>query len=175
MKKVFVTVALMVGILAGPLFNKVAMADTERSTVITPFNQNTEVTVNKDNNTDKSVYKVTSEDVDLLAHMVYGEARGESMKGKVAIAAVILNRTRDARFPADIKDVLFEKDAFTAVRDGQFYLNPDKTAYEAVYQALKGEDPTEGAVYYWNPRTATSPWVWSRTIITQIGQHLFAK
>lgn len=118
---------------------------------------------------------LTQEDIDLMVHVVYGEARGEPKEGQVAIAAVILNRTFDPDFPDTIKDVIFAHDAFTAVSDGQFKLQPDQAARQAVYEALEGKDPTEGAVYYWNPQTATSNWVKNRTIIKQIGRHVFAK
>lgn len=114
-------------------------------------------------------------DVDLLAHLVHGEARGEPYVGQVAIAAVILNRTRDSRFPKTIAGVIYQPGAFTAVSDGQANLQPDNTAYKAARDALNGWDPTYGCIYYWNPATATSKWIWSRPIVVRIGKHVFAK
>lgn len=116
----------------------------------------------------------TQKDLDLLARLVYSEARGEPFEGQVAVAAVALNRLKSPLFPNTLEGVIFEPWAFTAVIDGQFWLTPDATAYAAARAALNGWDPTGGALYYWNPVTATSKWVWSRTIIKQIGRHVFA-
>lgn len=116
----------------------------------------------------------TKEEIDLLARAVYSEARGESYTGQVAVAAVILNRLAHPDFPNTIKGIIFQPWAFTAVHDGQFWLTPDAQAYKAVRDALNGWDPTGNAIYYWNPVTATSKWIWSRQIHTQIGKHVFA-
>lgn len=116
----------------------------------------------------------SAQDVDLLARLVYGEARGEPYAGQVAVAAVVLNRVRDGRFPNTIAGVIFERDAFECVTDGQFWLQPDVTAYQAAREALSGRDPSGGALFFWNPARATSPWVWTRKIITVIGNHVFA-
>lgn len=113
--------------------------------------------------------------LNLLAHLVHGEARGEPYTGKVAVAAVVLNRTRDSRFPKTIAGVIYQPGAFQAVSDGQINLQPDTSAYNAARDALNGWDPTYGCVYYWNPATATSKWVWSRPIVVRIGKHVFAK
>lgn len=115
----------------------------------------------------------TNKDVNLLAHIIYGEARGEPYTGQVAVAAVILNRTRDSRFPKTIAGVIYQPGAFDAVSDGQINLQPDNSAYKAARDALSGWDPSGGAVYYWNPATATSKWIWSRTVIAKIGKHWF--
>lgn len=115
-----------------------------------------------------------NDDLYLLARAIHGEARGEPYIGKVAVGAVILNRTRDPRFPHTVYGVIFEAGAFDAVYDGQFWLEPDEESLRAAADALNGWDPTGGAVYYWNPATATSGWVWSRTIIATIGNHVFA-
>lgn len=120
-----------------------------------------------------SPYSATAAEITLMAQAVYGEARGESIMGQVAVAAVILNRVRSAEFPNTISEVIYEPWAFTAVHDGQINLTPDTQAYAAVRDALSGLDPTYGSTYYWNPKTATSPWIWSRAVVTQIGQHLF--
>lgn len=101
-------------------------------------------------------FDVTPSEKRLLAKAVYGEARGESFKGQVAVAAVILNRTEHAAFPDSIRGVIYQKNAFTAVSDGQIQLEPDAKAVRAVEMAIQGEDPTQGAVYYYNPEIATS-------------------
>ncbi len=118
---------------------------------------------------------VSANDLHLLAKAVYGEARGEPFEGQVAVAAVILNRVRSPLFPNTIAGVIFEPLAFTAVADGQFYLTPNDEAYRAAQLALDGWDPTGGALYYFNPATATSPWIWSRPYITTIGKHRFCR
>lgn len=117
--------------------------------------------------------QVSAEEMTLLAKAVYGEARGEEHLGQTAIAAVILNRVESSEFPDTIYDVIFEPWAFTCVADGQFELTPNAMAYEAVRDALEGIDPTYGSLYYWNPATATSTWIWSRAVVTQIGRHIF--
>jgi len=117
---------------------------------------------------------ISDEEMELLARAVYSEARGEPFQGQVAIAAVILNRVDNEDFPNTIKGVIFQPWAFTAVHDGQFWLTPDESAYAAVEEALAGNDPTEGAIYYYNPVTATNQWIRSREIITTIGKHVFA-
>jgi N-acetylmuramoyl-L-alanine amidase len=117
----------------------------------------------------------SNKDVNLLAHIIHGEARGEPYTGKVAVGAVVLNRTRDSRFPKTIAGVIYQPGAFDAVSDGQINLQPDDSSYKAARDALNGWDPTYGCIYYWNPATATSKWIWSRPIVTQIGKHVFAK
>lgn len=110
---------------------------------------------------------------DMLAQVVYGEARGESYNGQVAVAAVVLNRMEHDDFPDTMYGVVFQKNAFTCVNDGQYYLTPNRTAYQAALDAMHGADPTDGCLYYWNPVTATSSWIWTRTIETKIGNHVF--
>lgn len=114
-------------------------------------------------------------DIQLMANAVYGEARGEPYIGQVAIAAVILNRVESATFPNTVSGVIFEPRAFTAVADGQIYLTPNEQAKKAVVDALNGWDPTGNAIYYFNPDTATSAWIWSRPQIKKIGRHIFCK
>ncbi|MGC4376267.1 spore cortex-lytic enzyme [Fictibacillus sp. Mic-4] len=114
-------------------------------------------------------------DINLLANAVYGEARGEPYIGQVAIAAVILNRLHSPAFPNTVAGVIFEPRAFTAVADGQIYLTPNKTAKKAVMDAINGWDPTGEALYYFNPDTATSGWIWTRPQIKKIGKHIFCK
>lgn len=118
---------------------------------------------------------VSQSDINLMTHMVYGEARGEPFVGQVAIAAVILNRMRDSRFPHSIPAILYSPGAFDALNDGQFNLQPNAEALKAVMDAIHGDDPTHGAVYYFNPATATSKWIWSRPQIITIGHHIFCR
>ena len=122
-------------------------------------------------NTNTSIGK----DSNLLAHLIYGESRGEPYIGQVAVAAVVLNRIRDSRFPKSVASVIYQPGAFDAVSDGQINLAPNSTAINAAKDALNGWDPSGGAVYYYNPSTATSEWIWSKTIIKKIGNHNFAK
>lgn len=116
----------------------------------------------------------SSQDLDYLARTIYGEARGEPYEGKVAVAAVVLNRVDAGTFGNSVREVIFQGGAFTAVSDGQYYLQPDASSYKAAKAAINGWDPTGGAIYYWNPVTATSKWVWTRDIIKTIGKHVFA-
>lgn len=111
--------------------------------------------------------------VNLLARVVSGEARGESYVGQVAIAAVVLNRVKHSSFPNSISGVIYQPGAFTAVSDGQINVTPPSSCYNAARDALNGWDPTGGAIYYYNPRTATNSWIRSRPIITTIGKHVF--
>jgi N-acetylmuramoyl-L-alanine amidase len=114
-------------------------------------------------------------DIQLMANAVYGESRGEPYTGQVAVAAVILNRLDSATFPNTISGVIFEPRAFTAVADGQIWLTPNETAKKAVVDAINGWDPTGNALYYFNPETATSKWIWSRPQIKRIGKHIFCE
>jgi N-acetylmuramoyl-L-alanine amidase len=114
--------------------------------------------------------------VDLLARLIRAEAEAEPYEGKVAVAAVMLNRTRDSRFPKTLEGVVFETDAFESVSNGRIYdTPPTDDDYRAARDALNGWDPSYGCVFFWNPATATSPWIWSRPILSQIGSHVFAK
>mgnify|MGYP000906751810 CR=1 FL=1 len=124
-------------------------------------------------NVSRSGGSYSQDDLYWLARTVYGEARGEPYAGQVAVAAVVLNRVQSGRFPNTIKGVVFEPLAFTAVADGQIYLTPNATAIKAAREALIGSDPSGGALYYWNPAKATSQWIWTRTVIKRIGNHLF--
>lgn len=116
---------------------------------------------------------LSDNDLKIMANAVYGEARGEPYVGQVAVAAVILNRVKSASFPNTPSGVVFEPRAFTAVADGQIWLTPNEKAKKAVRDALNGWDPTGGAIYYFNPDTATSAWIWSRPQIKKIGKHIF--
>jgi len=109
----------------------------------------------------------------LLAKAITGEARGEPYEGQVAVGAVILNRTRNPSFPNTIPGVIYQPLAFTAVADGQINLPPDPSCLKAAEDALNGWDPSGGCLYYWNPATSTSKWIWSRQVVTVIGKHYF--
>ncbi len=117
--------------------------------------------------------KYSGDDLKLLANAVYGESRGEPYEGQVAVAAVILNRIEHPDFPNTVGGVIFQPGAFTAVSDGQIWLEPNERAKEAVIDAMNGWDPSENAIYYFNPVTATSKWIWSRPQIKKIGMHVF--
>ena len=116
-----------------------------------------------------------SSNVNLLARVVYGEARGEPYTGQVAVAAVVLNRVKSSKFPNSISGVVYQSGAFDAVADGQINMTPDTTAKKAAQDALNGWDPSYGAIYYFNPSTATNKWIWSRPMTVTIGKHRFCK
>lgn len=116
----------------------------------------------------------SNSDLYLLAKCVYAEARGESYTGQVAVAAVILNRVKSADFPNTIAGVIYQPWAFTAVNDGQINLEPNATAYKAAKDAMNGWDPTYGALYYYNAKTATNKWIYNKTTTVTIGNHVFA-
>jgi len=116
---------------------------------------------------------LSEQDLKLMANAVYGEARGEPYEGQVAVAAVILNRVASDAFPNTVSGVIFQPGAFTAVADGQIYLTPNEQAAKAVRDALNGWDPSGGCIYYFNPDTATSKWIWSRSQVKTIGKHIF--
>lgn len=121
-----------------------------------------------------STTKQTSSDQYLLAKCIHAEARGEPYTGQVAVGAVILNRVKNANFPNTIAGVIYQKNAFTCVSDGQINLEPNSSALSAAKDALNGWDPTSGCIYYFNPSTATSSWIWSRPQVITIGKHIFA-
>lgn len=116
---------------------------------------------------------LSANDLKLMANAVYGEARGEPYVGQVAVAAVILNRLKSPSFPNSISGVIFQPGAFTAVADGQIWLTPNESASKAVQDAINGYDPSGGCIYYFNPVTATSKWIWSRPQVKTIGKHIF--
>lgn len=113
--------------------------------------------------------------MNLLAHLVYAEARGESYTGQVAVASVVLNRVKNSSFPNTVAGVIYQSGAFSVVADGQINLTPNQTAIAAAQDAINGWDPTYGAIYYFNPNTATSGWIWSRPLTVVIGNHRFCK
>ena len=117
---------------------------------------------------------VSKEDMELLTRVIHGEARGENFEGQVAVGAVVLNRLKDPRFPKTIRAVVYQSGAFTAVDDKQIQLDPNDQSYKAAEAALSGQDPTNGALFYFNPRLATDRWIKSRAVVKQIGNHTFS-
>ncbi|MEF3304894.1 spore cortex-lytic enzyme [Paenibacillus sp. GYB003] len=118
---------------------------------------------------------LSAQDLKLMANAVYGESRGEPYVGQIAVAAVILNRVKSPSFPNTVSGVIFQPGAFTAVADGQIWLTPNEVASNAVQDALNGYDPSGGCLYYFNPETATSKWIWTRPQVKQIGKHIFCR
>ena len=113
--------------------------------------------------------------VELLARLINGEARGEPYTGMVAVGAVVLNRVSSPNFPSTIAGVIYQRGAFDAVSDGQINLTPSTQCYNAARDAMNGWDPSGGAIYYFNPATATNKWIWSRPLTVTIGKHRFCK
>ena len=128
-------------------------------------------------NVEASSDSSSTSDLQLMARAINGEARGEPYEGQVAVGAVILNRVKSSQFPNTIAGVIYEKGAFTAVSDGQINvpINEGSTVLKAARDAMNGWDPTGGAIYYFNPSTATNKWIWSRPLIKTIGKHRFCK
>ena len=116
-----------------------------------------------------------SNDLNLLSRVVYSEARGEPYVGQVAVAAIVLNRVSHSSFPNSVAGVVYQSGAFDAVSDGQINLTPDSTARKAAQDAINGWDPTYGCIYYFNPSTATSKWIWSRPQVLIIGKNIFCR
>ena len=117
-----------------------------------------------------------NESKEILARAIFAEARGEPYKGQVAVGAVVLNRVKSPDFPNSIEKVIFQEGQFSSVKDGQINLLPDETAFKAAQEALEGKDPSKGALYFYNPKTAkTLWWLGTRNKLTTIGNHVFAK
>lgn len=129
--------------------------------------------MNSSNSTGSSA--TNSNDLNLLARLIYAESRGEPYTGQVAVGAVVLNRVKNPNFPNTIAGVIYQSGAFSVVNDGQINLTPNETAKKAAQDALNGWDPSYGSIYYFNPNTATSAWIWSRPMTVQIGNHRFCK
>lgn len=120
-----------------------------------------------------SASQSASGDVELLARLISAEARGEPYIGQVAVGAVVLNRMESPAFPSTMSGVIYQSGAFTCLSDGQFWEEIAPSAYKAAQDALNGWDPSGGALYYFNPNTATSAWIWSRPVVAVIGDHYF--
>ncbi len=120
--------------------------------------------------------RVSKQELDLLARAINGEARGEPYLGQVAVAAVIINRVLSHQFPNTFAQVIYQTGQFSAVSDGQINLVPNQSCYRAAREALNGSDPTNGALYFYNPKTATRvSFFRGRRVITKIGEHLFVE
>lgn len=128
-------------------------------------------------NHDTQKLYITGEDIDLMAKLVSAESRGEPYKGKVAVASVVLNRTMDPHFPNTIREVIFQKNAFSCVKNGKINAVADQDCYNAVYDAIKGADPTNDALFFYNPAIATCHWMKETQKVneTTIGHHTFFK
>lgn len=137
---------------------------------------NNEEVVEVFNNGKQQLY-ITQSDIDLMAKLVYGESRGEPFEGKVGVASVVLNRTLNPSFPNTIKDVIFQPKAFSCVKNNDIVANPDKSCYQAVFEAIKGKDPTNKALYFYNPALTTCSWMKSteKMDTKSIGHHVFFK
>ena len=137
------------------------------------------ININGENVENSSVFAAskssTTSDLQLMARAINGEARGEPYEGQVAVGAVILNRVKSSKFPNTIAGVIYQSGAFTAVADGQINvpIAQGSTVLKAAQDAMNGWDPTGGAIYYFNPATATNKWIWSRPLIKTIGKHRF--
>ena len=118
---------------------------------------------------------VSNNDLNLLSKLIYAEARGEPYTGQVAVGAVVLNRVKSSSFPNSVAGVIYQSGAFSVVNDGQINLTPNETAKKAARDAMNGWDPSYGCIYYFNPATATSKWIWSRPHVITIGKHRFCK
>ncbi|WP_110000025.1 MULTISPECIES: spore cortex-lytic enzyme [Paenibacillus] len=136
-------------------------------------NNNNTADKEQDNMGSANSMGLSENEIKIMANAVYGESRGEPFEGQVAVAAVILNRVKSPSFPNTPSGVIFQPGAFTAVADGQIYLEPNAQAKKAVEQAMNGWDPSGGCLYYFNPKTATSKWIWTRPQVKTIGQHIF--
>ena len=131
--------------------------------------------IRSSSNSSSSSSNSNSNNVTLLSKLIYGEARGEPYTGQVAVGAVVMNRVKSNLFPNTIAGVIYQSGAFDAVSDGQINKTPDSTARKAAQDAINGWDPSYGAIYYFNPSTATNKWIWSRPLTIVIGKHRFCK
>ena len=123
----------------------------------------------------EAVINLNDEEIMLLSKLVAGEARGESYEGQVAVAAVVINRVKDSRFPNSLEGVIYQKNAFSVVKDGSINMQPTESAYTAAQDALYGNDPTNNAIYFWNPDISTCSWINTLNPYLRIGNHVFAK
>ena len=123
----------------------------------------------------EAVINLNDEEIMLLSKLVAGEARGESYEGQVAVAAVVINRVKDSRFPNSLEGVIYQKNAFSVVKNGTIYAEPTSSTYRAAQEALYGSDPTNNAIYFWNPDISTCSWINTLNPHLRIGNHVFAK
>ena len=123
----------------------------------------------------EAVINLNDEEIMLLSKLVAAEARGESYEGQVAVAAVVINRVKDSRFPNSLEGVIYQKNAFSVVKNGTIYAEPTSSTYRAAQEALYGSDPTNNAIYFWNPDISTCSWINTLNPHLRIGNHVFAK
>lgn len=123
----------------------------------------------------EAVINLNDEQIMLLSKLIAGEARGESYEGQVAVAAVVINRVKDSRFPNSLEGVIYQKNAFSVVKNGTIYAEPTSSTYRAAQEALYGNDPTNNAIYFWNPDISTCSWINTLNPHLRIGNHVFAK
>ncbi len=168
MKKFFIIFTLLLTLLTTPI-SKVIAAEEEQSLYKEQIGA-----VQVFNVSDKTIY-ITDEDVYLMSQIVYAESRSEPYEGKVAVASVILNRLKSPGFPKSVEGVIKQKGAFSCLKNGEIDVVPDKVSYSAVIEALKGNDPTNNAIFFYNPKIATSTWMKqvSKSNVKPIGNHVF--
>lgn len=123
----------------------------------------------------EAVINLNDEEIMLLSKLVAGEARGESYEGQVAVAAVVINRVKDSRFPNSLEGVIYQRNAFSVVKNGTIYAEPTSSTYRAAQEAIYGSDPTDKAIYFWNPDISTCSWINTLNPYLRIGNHVFAK
>jgi len=164
--------ALVLALAAGAAFSGLSSPDK-----MTPDKSTAQLSVLNDKEAETTVSRggISHNDRYLMARVIEGEAADEPMKGKVAVGAVILNRTESKDFPHDISQVVYQPLAFEAVSNGQYNRPLTPEALKAADMAMEGWDPTSGALYYWNPAKASSSWIWQRPVTMQIGRHVFAR
>lgn len=150
-----------------------ATSQSNQSTAHSTIHASNQTAQNASHSFSKTSSGLSSHDLSLMAHVVYGEARGEPFQGQVAIAAVILNRLHSSKFPNSISAIVHGPGAFDAVSNGQANLAPNAEAKRAVMDAVHGMDPSHGATFYFNPAKTSNAFVWSRPEITKIGHHIF--
>ncbi|WP_347491032.1 cell wall hydrolase [Desulfoscipio sp. XC116] len=158
--------------------NHLIRANDLETSVIKSYQVLTIPAKQKGNSAGTSRGDISREDLLLLARAIHAEARGESFEGQVAVGAVILNRMQSPYFPDSVREVVFQRSRnlyqFTPVSDGTINLSPDDTAIKAATKALEGYDPTNGALFFYNPRIASDRWIKSLPVLTKIGDHVFA-
>ncbi|MCY6371508.1 cell wall hydrolase [Clostridium ganghwense] len=172
MKKKFVSIITLLALVIS-LFNyanAIVICDSETKNL---YKEEAQV-VTVFNSKGQNIY-ITNSDIHLMAQIVYAESCAEPYEGKVAVASVILNRLRDYRFPNNIEGVVKQKAAFSCVRNGKINVTPDENCYRAVNEALTGKDPTNNAIYFYNPKIATSKWMKNinKSNAKKIGNHIF--
>ena len=157
-------------ILSIMLYSSININSINIFNIFTIYGKNTESSITTDKEANGS------DMTELLARLINGEARGEPYEGQVAVGAVILNRVKSPKFPNTIPSVIYQKDQFSCIKDGQFdvAIDENSTVYKAATDALNGSDPTNGALYFYNPSKTKSKWLFSLKTTATIGEHKFA-